>query len=80
MDCVAKNVQCDHLKTSGSVDYLSPLPLDLLLHLFSLLDPLDIIALRKVRLFFAYPILRKVLIHHRRLKLFMNPRCNARFG
>lgn len=47
MDFVAENVHCDHLKTSGSADVLSPLPLDLLLHLFSFLDPLDIIALRK---------------------------------
>ncbi|EDR03794.1 uncharacterized protein LACBIDRAFT_331240 [Laccaria bicolor S238N-H82] len=31
----------------GSSDFLSPLPLDLLLHLFSFLDPLHIIALRK---------------------------------
>jgi len=56
MDCVAKNVQYDHLKASGSADFLSALPLDLLLHLFPFLDPLDIIALRKVRLLFCtYP-------------------------
>jgi hypothetical protein len=53
MDCVAKNVRCDHLKTSSSPDFLSALPLDLLLHLFPFLGPLDIIALRKVRPIFC---------------------------
>jgi len=41
-------LQCDHRLNDFS--NLASLPLDLLLHLLNLLNPLDIIALRKVRI------------------------------
>lgn len=46
MDRAIKDAQCDLLNASGFSGFPS-LPLDLLLHLFNLLNPLDIIALRK---------------------------------
>ena len=49
MDRAVKDVQCDHLNASDFSD-LPSLPLDLLLCLLNLLNPLDIIALRKVRI------------------------------